>query len=465
MILKYGSLAQIVILVGIISLWMSNVGKPWWYAPLAAMIAAVGILSTLYLGDSNAAFRKALTTASEFFFRDTVWAVATFIVLGIALALTGWQVYRTWPALTEYFSVTVFRELRLPGHFAVGSKVIILTQSDGESHIETVRNDGIARFERVIEKTNVSLQINEVRNGVLWAWGAPGFTLSSLPAQKDYDLAAIPNDKWGAVGIVDTSLPSLPRADQSVTSSSKQIGDTTFQALNAPWGIPDAPVIINRYAYIVGVDTDRRIPLWAAYALGTTELKVDRGKARFKPDPAIPLNMQSTNEDYRFAKREQNLNFDRGHLISPTDIRFKGPLAVAEAYYQTVLTPQTPALNRGIWNHLERATRDLAMKIERQIYVLDGPIFAEGQAVLTIGRNKIPVPTHFFRVMVWVSDDGSLRISSYLMPNDDEFRRDFQAFSTSIAKVEEQSGLVLLPLLITGLDDSQKLQVNPLPNP
>lgn len=461
-VFKYGSLALLVLLVGLISLWLNNAGKPWWYVPLVAMVGTVGVLSMLILGEANLAFQRAVGAAYGVLFRDVAFAGATFLLLSVAVVLSGWQVWRTWPALTKYFSVMVFRDLRQPGHYGAGSRVLIHTESDGSTHIETVQENGIARFNEIAEQTNVWLQIHEDRDAMEWSWSAPGFTLDSLPAQREYDLTTIADVEWKQIGELAVPPVAVPTGTSSRPKLGEQVGDSSLQSLNAPWGIPAAPTIINRYAYILGVDTDRRIPLWAAYAVATTERNVEM-RREFRRDPALPTNMQSTKQDYRFAKVEQGLNFDRGHLISPQDIRYKGSLAVIEAHYYTALTPQTPALNRGIWAKLERATRALAARLERQVYVLDGPLFTDGQPTLTIGPNRIPVPTHFFRVMTWVSDEGTLKTSAYLMPNDNERRPDFQAFAVSIEEIERKSGLTLLPHLEPSATSILKAKARPLP--
>ena len=438
--LKFASIGALVLLVGATAFWLNNVGQPWWYVPMVAMVGSVGLLSTLLLGDREAVFRRAATAVWSFLFRNVTRAGATFAVLAMALVLTGWQGWRTWPESVSYFSVMVFREVRQPEHFAVGATVFIHTETDGATHVETVGENGRARFEGIASKTNVWLQINEKRETGVWMWAAPDFTIETLPKNKEYDLAAIPETHWKRVG--PAPVPEMAAVVSSPAGSlgslGDQIGDLALQKINAPWGTPAAPTVINRYAYILGIDTDRRIPLWAAYAVGSQFRDTGR-RPQFVPDPAVPADMQSTPADYRRS------GFDRGHLVSPRDVSYKGRIAVVEANYQTTLTPQTPKFNRRVWLRLERATRDLATHLGRQVFVLNGPLFMEGGPSRTIGPNEIPVPTHFFRVITWIGGEGVLESAAYLIPNDVGSTRNFQDFAVSIAEIERASRLTILP--------------------
>lgn len=454
--LKFSALALLVVLVGIVSLWLSNTGKPWWSVPLFAMLSAIGLLSSLLLGDKDAAFRRAAEAAWEFLFRSPLHAGAMVVILAVAVVACAWQAWRTWPAGSDYFSVLVFRQLRQPAYFAIGARVLLHTHTDGATHMKLVGKDGFARFDALPPMTTAVLQINVRRDHAEWAWGAPPLTIKGLPDQTEYDLAKVPAEEWVKVG----KVPELTQPGPGGAPAPPQtaIGDSSLQSLNAPWGVPGAPTVIYRYAYVLGFDTERRIPLWVAYA--TTASQRDVGpRPRFVADPALPESMQSNAADFRAPE------YDRGHLVSPSDVRYKGRVAVEEANYQTTLTPQTPALNRGAWFRLERATRALSERLGRAIYILSGPLFGDGTNTETIGRNHIPVPSQFFRVIVWQTDRGEVDVAAYLLPNKIDRRADFQQYAVAVRDLETATKLTFLPAL--GPETAAVLKAEPrrLPNP
>ena len=133
-ILKFGSLGFVVVLVGLASLWLDSVGKTWWFAPIVVMIGTIAVLSALLLGKRDAAFQTAATATWKFLFQNPSRASATLLVLVVAVVLVGWQTWRMRPDSTNYFSVMVYRELRLTGHFAVGATVIVHTETDGATY-------------------------------------------------------------------------------------------------------------------------------------------------------------------------------------------------------------------------------------------------------------------------------------------------------------------------------------------
>lgn len=263
LLLKMSVLGLSVVLVGIVSLWLSNVGERWWYVPIVAMLGAVGVLSSLFLGDENAAFRQAANAAWGYFFRSPAYAGTTAAILLVVVVASGWQAWRTWPGDPNYFSVMVFRQLRQPAHFAVGARVVLHTHTDGATHTELVGENGFARFRDIPQKTTAVLQINELRDSGEWTWGAAPLTIKELPDQTEYDLATVPDDDWAQISRVvepmfsPTGVPSPPIG---FGPEQREIGDRSLQSLNAPWGVPSAPTIIYRYAYVLGFDVERRIP-------------------------------------------------------------------------------------------------------------------------------------------------------------------------------------------------------------
>ncbi len=359
---------------------------------------------------------------------------------------------------TDYLAVQVYRKSAVASHFAIGTRVIVHTVVDGVTRTRKIEESGFARFSDIIVPTGVSVQLKEQRDRVEWAWGPVAFDVNELPKTLSYDLSKVPEDEWSRIAIPSASIAATigsPRATSKTTAAGKEIGDQSLQRINAPWGIPSAELIINRYAYILGVDPQKRIPRWVAYSFAPTDRRIGT-RSRFRLDPAIPADMQPKDEDFHTS------GYDRGHLVSPADVRFKGDLAVIEASYLSTLTPRTRNLNRYLWFNLERATRDLARSVG-QVYVVAGPLFLSSESPETIGENAIPVPTHFFRVISWISEKEGLQVAAYLAPNHVAPLANIRTFAVSISDVEAKSGLQLLPDLEPVIASSLEKRVQQVP--
>ena len=87
------------------------------------------------------------------------------------------------------------------------------------------------------------------------------------------------------------------------------------------------------------------------------------------------------------------------------------------------MIPQTPFLNRVIWEHLEQHTRDLVQTQHKKIYVIAGPVYDQNFGY--IGPHKdIPVPSKDFKILVVLNSNqtpaditAKTEVISVLMPN------------------------------------------------
>lgn len=91
-----------------------------------------------------------------------------------------------------------------------------------------------------------------------------------------------------------------------------------------------------------------KIPTWVGYRIPLST-NVGASRAEFQPNPSIPSNQQAQINDYLGS------GYDRGHLISVSDLRSLGQRAVVEANYLSTVAPQTlnSIARRGRdWNSL-----------------------------------------------------------------------------------------------------------------
>ncbi len=91
--------------------------------------------------------------------------------------------------------------------------------------------------------------------------------------------------------------------------------------------------------------------------------------------------------------------------------------AMAQSFSLANIVPQAPINNRKTWAKIENDTRKYVMRAAGDVYVITGPAYAVNPA--TIGRNKVWIPQHLFKL---VYDPSSKRAWAHWIDNTDEAR-------------------------------------------
>lgn len=225
--------------------------------------------------------------------------------------------------------------------------------------------------------------------------------------------------------------------------------DTTARSSRSPFGLPTAPVVLDRLYYSLGYDPSFRAPRWLAFTVDTQRtILLPRQGEVFRPDPDIPLELQSDRADY------VGNPYDRGHLVWRADALWgdRGEewarQAEREVYYYSTMVPQAEKTNQVTWLEIERFTAGASAKLG-PIYVVAGPIYppaAEGNMpFLVLGPGKTPVPTALFRVLLRKTADGTWRSLAFVVPNDGSIEPNPRAFAAPVTRVEREAGLVFFP--------------------
>lgn len=179
---------------------------------------------------------------------------------------------------------------------------------------------------------------------------------------------------------------------------------------------------------------------WAAYTITTEKLEknVSR-KDSFKADPKISTGSASL-EDYRGS------GYDRGHIAPAGDFMFNA-LAMSETFYMSNMSPQVPAMNRGIWAQLEAEGRKWAEKYGI-VYIVTGPIL-ENKTYKTIGINKVAVPDAYYKIflspLISISEENGNEnycaiSAAYIIPNQ-KGEKAFSEYLCTIREIEEITGI------------------------
>lgn len=225
-----------------------------------------------------------------------------------------------------------------------------------------------------------------------------------------------------------------------------------FIAFHLPWGLPnteDSPLeVFVQRDYVIGFDTILRVPLWVGYYLSRQQLEIKMKRVNcFREDPRI------VGEDYEVNCRDYR-KFDRGHMAPNSDFSASETM-MANTYVLTNIAPQRANHNRTTWRWLEEYVREWALERDG-LYVITGLAFDEDlngemdqrDEVDEWMRERIAIPTHFYKILIHPTPDGDLETISLLTLHDNEKRNKAETYTylaqdcrTSIAKIEELTGL------------------------
>ncbi len=158
--------------------------------------------------------------------------------------------------------------------------------------------------------------------------------------------------------------------------------------------------------YAVQYDAGTKNPIWVAEkVVGAKQIEENVERVdNFQPNPQVPYGAQATLNDYRGS------GFDRGHNAPAANMT--SVQAMEESFYLTNMIPQVgPNMNRGIWAELEGMVRKWSIA-RGEVLVVTGPIF--GKDTQAMGKSKVLVPTHIYKVVL---DPYTKESLAFVMPN------------------------------------------------
>lgn len=212
------------------------------------------------------------------------------------------------------------------------------------------------------------------------------------------------------------------------------IKTSTILKLEIPRTNPN-DIVINHSGFSLVYNETHEQASWVAYELTKEETnKLFERTDKFIPDPKVSTK---TANDKDYAKS----GYDRGHLAPAADMGWSAT-SIAESFYYSNMSPQTPSFNRGVWKRLEEQTRTWAIE-NNAIYIVTGPVLTNG--LPAIGSNKVSVPTYYYKVILDYSEP-SVKGIGFIMPNAAS-SEPLQKFAVSIDSVEAFTGIDFFPLL------------------
>lgn len=212
------------------------------------------------------------------------------------------------------------------------------------------------------------------------------------------------------------------------------------------FGLP-YEIVIHEEDFTLAYDGRTRQARWVAELINREKLTDKKGKrenSKFFEDDRIPVEFRADLDDY------VGTGFDRGHL-APAGDHGEDQKSIDSTFTLANMSPQLPEFNRGYWRHVETLVRDLALTDGiRELVVITGPIFETDRffedlnGKTTIGKNKVAIPTGYFKTIAVVHEDNMIEIGAYKFRHD-ELKKigvdRVKMFCLSVDDLEREVGL------------------------
>ena len=207
-------------------------------------------------------------------------------------------------------------------------------------------------------------------------------------------------------------------------------------------------VIIKHDGYQLSYNEEHEQAEWVAYSLSKNDIVYnDFKRPYFINDPKV----KTKSANWRSYKKS---GYDKGHLCPAADKRYS-KAAHDETFYTSNISPQKHDFNAGIWNRLEQKIRYWAKK-NQHLYVVTGGILKPG--LKTIGKNKVSVPTEFYKVLLDYSQP-EIKAIAFLFPHE-ESKKPLYDFVVSIDALEEKTGIDFFPGLPNAIETELEASSN-----
>ncbi len=240
-------------------------------------------------------------------------------------------------------------------------------------------------------------------------------------------------------------------AEANLTPAAQQTALTT----HLPWGQPACPTLLPSVAYVVCYDPGAKIALWASYRLTADDLIHTQRADAFRTDPRLTGAESAHCDDYAGS------GYDRGHVVPNSDMG-RSAQVQAGTFYLSNMTPQSPALNRGMWRWLEDLVRVYVQRY-KAVHIITGAIIPPDAQAVPSGNVKVPVG--YYKILLRMDSAGTpqtalaIRLDNTLdgLPvppgtqgvqgqriTQEEADAYLKGHLVSIQEIEQQTGLTLL---------------------
>ena len=234
-----------------------------------------------------------------------------------------------------------------------------------------------------------------------------------------------------------------------------KVGDRSW--LNQSLPLPDGTI----RNFTVLFDTENRLPLWVAYPLHPIYLYTGNRTDEWVTDPLLSAAYQPflSNRGWRSLT---DLQYDRGHVLPSAD-RNATPQLNATTFFTTNVVVQSGAMNRGVWENLERQVREWSRTNPTDtIYIVSGQILHPTPLFAAADNNGVPSakPAYMYKALLRRNmHTGTFTSIGFKMENTDNSAPHTQRV-VSVAQLEEITGFRFFPRLPASVAEEVKGNVN-----
>ncbi len=198
---------------------------------------------------------------------------------------------------------------------------------------------------------------------------------------------------------------------------------------------PNDIKILDRGEFIIGWSDSLRHPLWCAYHVDKDKKFEDGKRPSFMIDRSTPTAPH--------PNEYTNTGYDRGHMVPNHAIVSRyGDTERRKTFLMTNITPQTPALNRGVWRDLEHRIADLWTAKYGEIWVVVGAVPSTDGTKL----GTIDLPDAYYQVII-AQEGLNIRALAVLIPQKLAWNSWAARYLITIDELEELTGLDFNPEL------------------
>lgn len=245
---------------------------------------------------------------------------------------------------------------------------------------------------------------------------------------------------WHELGVQSRSHPVEP-AQGVLASSAESV--TKFGAPIPHELVGPYHVLVN-IGYVSGYDAGIQDPRWVESRFFAVKNPESAARPeQFYEDERIESQFRVTTNYWR------DTGYDRGHMAPNWGVSScYGRTAQVQTFLLSNVVPQSPQLNRGLWETLEKIiSNDYADRFG-EVWVICGPEFPKHPATLHDGL--IEVPDRCFKIVLRVDQDGTPHALAFQMPQSIEMghqQNDLLQYMVPISEIEKQTGIEFFPQL------------------
>lgn len=230
-------------------------------------------------------------------------------------------------------------------------------------------------------------------------------------------------------------------------------------------------LLLLKDQYVVSYNNSLGRANWVSWHLQKSDLGLTSRQDDFRPDATLPVGYyQVIPTDYTAAD-----GFDRGHLCPSAD-RTDSKVNNSATFLMTNIMPQSPVLNRGVWQELEAYCREL-VEDGNELYIMAGGygVGATGSQgyKTTLATGKVKPPAQCWKVIIALpqGDDDLNRINTQStviavdMANSETVRAGWEDYIVTVGTLEKATNYSFMSTLPEAVQAALKAKKYKIPLP